>query len=329
MPESPLIECDMTTAQNTEDQPFEIGAMYNRQDDIHGRFGGQERGGISTPSGNAFVILFTGEAGKQHGYHDYWDDDGIFHYYGEGQKGDMQDVRGNRAIREHLNNNKRLLIFQSLGHGRPYRFLGEFQFDHAYEQPGVPDTDGFARKAIVFRLKPLDATFDPFQRSIADKEQSGIDLSATASKQLVEIRSKQSLFKRRLLTVEKQCRLTGIADLRFLRASHIKPWSKCTNGNERIDGSNGLLLSPHADFLFDRGWITFESNGALVTSQHLPSEVVDRIGLDLEKGRNCGEFHAGQRSYLEYHRNAVFEKSFKKAEDPLLELFSTTAPQYP
>lgn len=308
------------------DLPFEVGALYSRQDDIHGPFGGQERGGIATPSNSPFVILFTGEAGKQHGYHDFWDDSGFFHYYGEGQSGDMQDVRGNRAIREHLNTNKRLLIFQSLGHGRPYRFLGEFQFDYAYEQADVPDTKGAPRKAIVFRLKPLDVTFNPFHESIADKEASGLDLSATASMQLVEVRSKQSLFKRRLLTVEKQCRLTGIADLRFLRASHIKPWSKCANGDERVDGSNGLLLSPHADFLFDRGWITFEGNGSLVTSNQLPCEVIDRIGLDLGNGRNCGEFQDEQRNYLEYHRSAVFEKSFKKAEDPLLELLSTTVP---
>jgi 5-methylcytosine-specific restriction enzyme A len=309
--------------------PFEVGALYSRRDDIHSRFGGQERGGIATPSNSPFVILFTGEAGKQHGYHDYWDNGGFFHYYGEGQSGDMQDVRGNRAIREHLNRNKRLLIFQSLGHGRPYRFLGEFQFDYAYEQAGVPDTKGVPRKAIVFRLKPIEATFDPFQRSIAiaDKGPPEIDLSATTSTQLVEVRSKQSLFKRRLLTVEKQCRLTGIADLRFLRASHIKPWSKCADGDERVDGSNGLLLSPHADFLFDRGWITFESNGALVTSNHLPRDVIDRIGLDLGNGRDCGEFQTEQSKYLEYHRNAVFEKSFKKAEDPLLELLCTTAPQ--
>jgi 5-methylcytosine-specific restriction enzyme A len=316
----------MTAARIANYQPYEIGALYSRRDEIHGRFGGQERGGIATPSNSEFVILFTGEAGKQHGYHDFWDGNGLFHYYGEGQSGDMQDTRGNRAIREHLSKNKRLLLFQSLGHGRPYRFLGEFQFDYAYEQAEVPDTKGAPRKAIVFRLRPMDAAFDPFKGSIADKELSGIELSATASKQIVEVRSKQSLFKRRLLTVEKQCRLTGIADLRFLRASHIKPWSKCANGDERIDGNNGLLLCPQADFLFDRGWITFENNGTLVRSDHLPSDVINRIGLDLKKGRDCGDFLGEQRSYLDYHRNAVYEKASKKAEDPLLELFAATTP---
>ena len=211
-----------------------------------------------------------------------------------------------------------------MGHARPYRFLGEFRFHYAYEKPGVPDTSGKSRKAIVFELEPIEHDFDPFQNAVADVAAHKIDLSETSSIQFVEVRSKQSLFKRRLLTVEKQCRVTGIADLRFLRASHIKPWAKCVNGSERIDGRNGLLLSPHADFLFDRGWITFENNGSLVRSNHLPKEVVSQIGLDLRQGRNCGDFFDEQKIYLEYHRNAVFETAYKKMEDPLMELFATT-----
>lgn len=316
----------MGQLQPINNLPFEVGALYNRRQEIHGHLGGQMQGGISTPTSSPFVILFTGEAGKQHGYHDFWDNTGVLHYYGEGQSGDMRDRGGNRAIREHLQNNKRLLLFQMMGHGKPYRFLGEFRFRYAYEKPGIPDTQGNLRTAIVFMLDPVEAEFNPFQSAVADKAVPKIDLSATTSLQLTEARSKQSLFKRRLLTVEKQCRMTGIADLRFLRASHIKPWSQCVDGDERIDGSNGLLLSPHADFLFDRGWITFEDNGALVRSLHLPKEVVDRIGLNLRQGRNCGEFFDEQKAYLEYHRNAVFEKSFKKIEDPLSELFATTVP---
>ena len=282
------------------------------------------QGGISTPANSPFVILFTGEAGKQHGYHDFWDDNGVLHYYGEGQSGDMQDRGGNRAIREHQQNGKRLLLFQMMGRAQPYRFLGEFRFRYAYSKDGVPDTSGGARTAIVFMLEPVERDFNPFQNVIADRAQPQLDLSATASLQLVEIRSKQSLFKRRLLTVEKKCRLTGIADLRFLRASHIKPWARCADGTERVDGSNGLLLSPHADFLFDRGWITFEDNGSLVRSGQLPKEVIERIGLDLTQGKRCGEFFKEQRSYLEYHRNAVFEHRFNKTEDPLSELLATT-----
>lgn len=317
----------MASIQLVSDLPFELGALYSRRNDIHDHYGGQTQGGISTPTNSPFVILFTGEAGSQHGYMDHWeheDGENVLHYYGEGQVGDMKNVRGNRAILEHLQNNKRLLIFQSMGKSQPYRFLGEFKFTSAYEQSGIPDTDGNLRTAIVFKLRPLEDDFSPFQNAVADKSVPAIDLSSTISMQFTEVRSKQALFKRRLINIEKQCRVTGIGDLRFLRASHIKPWSKCADGTERVDGSNGLLLSPHVDFLFDRGWITFENDGALIRSNHLLTDVIDRLGLNLKQGRKCGTFHDKQQSYLEFHRNAVFEKSFQKLEDPLSELFATT-----
>ena len=78
---------------------FERGELYNRQRDIHEVFRGQERGGISTPTNVPFVFLFTGESGEQFGfgYRDRWRDDGSFGYTGEGQRGDMEFVRGNRA----------------------------------------------------------------------------------------------------------------------------------------------------------------------------------------------------------------------------------------
>jgi hypothetical protein len=313
----------MEQLQPASDLPYEIGALYNRRQEIHARYGGQTQGGISTPASSPYVFLFTGEAGAQHGYHDFWDDDGVLHYYGEGQSGDMLDRGGNRAIRQHLSNNKRLLLFQMMGHGRPYRFLGEFRFRYAYQKPGVPDTRGELRTAMVFMLEPIEASFDPFQSAIAEKQAPQGELTSTAALQLTEVRSKQSLFKRRLLTVEKQCRLTGLTDLRFLRASHIKPWSKCTSGGERVDGSNGLLLTPNADLLFDRGWITFEDSGKLVRSDHLPAEVIERIGLDLKQGRGCGAFFERQRTYLEFHRNQVFDRAYKKSRDPLTELLSS------
>jgi hypothetical protein len=49
---------------------------------------------------------------------------------------------------------------------------------------------------------------------------------------------------------------------------HCKPWRDSTN-EERLDGENGLLLTPNADHpnhLLDRGFIGFERNGDLLVS---------------------------------------------------------------
>ena len=80
---------------------FEIGRVYNRRSEIHEPYGGQWQSGISTPRDQPFIFLFTGESGEQYGYEDGWDDNGVFLYTGEGQKGDMEFIGGNRAIRDH------------------------------------------------------------------------------------------------------------------------------------------------------------------------------------------------------------------------------------
>lgn len=303
--------------------PFEVGALYNRKKQIHALLGGQQQGGISTPRDQPVVVIFTGEAGKSHGYEDFWDDDGIFHYFGEGQSGDMQMTGGNRAIDRHQVDGKHLLLFKSMGHGKPYRYDGEFIKISAYSRPDTPATRGPNRTAIVFRLQPLDqAAFLPASK-IAKPSKAELELGSTTVLKLAEVRTKQELFKRRLIGIEKQCRLTHVMDLRFLRASHIKPWSACETGTERTDGNNGLLLTPHADLLFDRGWISFEDTGALLVTSELPSEVRARIGLNLKPGRNCGSFTDHQHRYLEFHRHQVFEKRYKAETNPINDLLGS------
>lgn len=305
--------------------PFQVGALYNRQADIHDRFGGQRQGGISTPKDAPFVIIFTGAAGKSHGYADKWGDDGILDYFGEGQSGDMTMTAGNRAIDRHLLDGKRLLVFKALGHGKPYRFDGEFIKYSSYTQPDTPATRGPNRNAIVFRLEPVDSAPFIAPNKVAQASPAELEIGSTTVMRLSAARTKQQLFRRRLIDVEKQCRLTKIMDLRFLRASHIKPWASCDTATERTDGNNGLLLTPAADLLFDRGWISFETSGRLLVSGDLPSEVAGRIGLKLKSGRSCGPFNTEQSTYLEFHQNSVFEKRYRAATDPVAALISNLA----
>lgn len=302
--------------------PYVVGALYNRSREIHDVFGGQRQGGISTPATHPVVIAFTGEAGKSHGYDDFWDDAGIFHYYGEGQRGDMKFAGGNRAIQQHQADGKKLVVFQMMGRGKPYRYLGEFLCVRSYIKPDTPATEGPNRNAIVFCLQPLDDSAFFHSNNVAEPSLPEQALDSTVTLALVETRKTQSLFRRRLLGVEKACRLTGVQDLRFLVASHIKPWAKCHTAEERTDGHNGVLLTPHADHLFDRGWITFEDRGALVLSSELPADVRKQIGLNLKPGRSCGHFTERQQSYLGYHREAVFEKRYRAEKDPIDDLIA-------
>ncbi|QGL95612.1 MULTISPECIES: HNH endonuclease [Stenotrophomonas] len=297
--------------------PFEVGALYNRQRQIHGVFGGQQQGGISTPKEHPLVIAFTGEAGVSHGYRDFWDDDEVFHYFGEGQVGDMKYMAGNRAIGEHVKDGKTLVVFQMMGKRRPYRYLGRFLCESSYIQPGTPDREGQLRSAIVFRLKSLEASLG---LTAGESDQAEIDaafddVGATSARRETEVRTKQRLFRERLIGIEKGCRLTGIEDLRFLRASHIKPWADSTH-SERVDGENGLLLAPHADLLFDRGWISFSSSGHLLVSSGLPSDVQVRLGLKLDSSLRHGLFSPKQLGFLEFHREVIFDQRHATSRSP-------------
>lgn len=283
---------------------YVVGALYNRQRDIHARYGGQWQSGIVTPRNAPLVVVFTSSAGLQHGYFDYWDEDGVFHYFGAGQEGDMQFVRGNSALRDHVREGKQLLVFQALG-GGVHRFLGEFVCVGFDIVPGIRDRNGDLRNAIVFRLRPVH---DEIGEELVAGPVPFLDLEsvdATVRQVLNTVRTKQDLFRRRLTTVERGCRLTNVYDLRFLRASHIKPWA-ASDDRERVDRNNGLLLTPSADLLFDHGWISFEDRGRLLVADGLPAEVSQKVGLDLSKGRDCGAFTAEQMVFLEYHRDCVF-----------------------
>ena len=114
----------------------------------------------------------------------------------------------------------------------------------------------------------------------------------------------QGVFKSNVRLVENRCRITGVTNVKHLRASHIKPWAS-SNNIEKLDGYNGLLLSPHVDHLFDQGFISFRNSGDLLVSSKLNTDVLDRWSIS--SNQNVGGFREPQKPYLEYHRDEVFK----------------------
>jgi putative restriction endonuclease len=122
--------------------------------------------------------------------------------------------------------------------------------------------------------------------------------------QLVKARRGQGLFKANVRLYESECRVTHLRAIKHLRASHIKPW-KDSNDQEKIDGANGLLLAPHVDHLFDRGFISFSGEGRLLVSPKLDLVVLDKWSITLPQ--TVGEFKPKQRQFLEYHQDVVLQ----------------------
>jgi hypothetical protein len=90
--------------------PFIVGQVYKRSQ-IHDLYGGNRQGGISVSAKYPYILIFSLQTGHQHGYKDRWENQDIFSYTGEGQIGDMQFVRGNLSLRNHLNLGKRIFLF--------------------------------------------------------------------------------------------------------------------------------------------------------------------------------------------------------------------------
>jgi hypothetical protein len=130
------------------------------------------------------------------------------------------------------------------------------------------------------------------------------DLSITEKEQLILARRGQGVFRENLLRVEPLCRVTGIADAMHLRASHMKPWSVCTNA-ERLSENNGLMLAPHIDHLFDRGYLTFTDVGDLLISPLCSEGVLAAWGVP--RRLNSGPFRSAQRPFLTYHREHCYK----------------------
>lgn len=134
--------------------------------------------------------------------------------------------------------------------------------------------------------------------------QTDASLADTDRQAIVLARRGQGLFKKRVMVLEHACRITGVDRAEHLRASHCKPWRDASN-EERLDGENGLLLTPSMDHLFDRGFIGFDDHGQTIISPVAHHESLLRMGLDPKHAPNVGTFSSGQRKYLEFHRENV------------------------
>ena len=134
----------------------------------------------------------------------------------------------------------------------------------------------------------------------------------TTREQLVLARRGQGRFRDAVSRIETHCRITGVNRPEHLIASHCKPWRDCKSNAERLDGENGLLLTPSVDHLFDRGFISFENNGDLLISNVAHMHSLTKMGVPVGIRFNAGAFSAGQKQYLEYHRESVFLQAVRR-----------------
>jgi putative restriction endonuclease len=168
--------------------------------------------------------------------------------------------------------------------------LGELLLQLTRTVLTISDSDAETASSILQQLSDIDELRDI--QSIPE----------TQRVQLVKARVGQGLFRSLVLLQHPVCRVTGVSDKRLLRASHIKPWKDSSN-YERLDGNNGIMLSPHVDALFDQGLMSFEDNGRALFRNDLKKEVLERWAIAPSQG--AAPFGSNQREYLKLHRERL------------------------
>jgi hypothetical protein len=103
---------------------------------------------------------------------------------------------------------------------------------------------------------------DYWEHRLEERVAADGSIQETDREAIIPARRGQGLFKQRVQQIETRCRITGVEHPARLLASHCKPWRDSSN-EERLNGENGLLLTPSIDHLFDRGFIGFEDSGDL------------------------------------------------------------------
>ncbi|HEJ7038088.1 TPA: HNH endonuclease [Serratia marcescens] len=128
---------------------------------------------------------------------------------------------------------------------------------------------------------------------------SAKELPETMKEALVKARIGQGFFRQEVLKLYPACPVTGVTMPQLLIASHIKPWRECNN-KERLDPNNGIMLAPHVDALFDKGYISFTNDGVLIVKAD--REVVNAMSIlgltDVDKVTVSESSH----DYLDWHR---------------------------
>jgi len=153
-----------------------------------------------------------------------------------------------------------------------------------------------------------EGDIDMWEHHLEQEVERNPRIGDTERRALILARRGQGAFKEHVMRIERRCRVTLVENPVHLRASHSKPW-RDSNNDERLDGENGLLLTPSIDHLFDRGFISFEDSGRLIVSPvaHRPS--LERMGVPTDRDFNVGSFTEGQKHFLNYHRDAVLLRS--------------------
>jgi|GEM_PF-215768 len=179
--------------------------------------------------------------------------------------------------------------------------IGSFDSNHLSRLSDLADVEGdlymtLGEKAAASSLS-LQSSGKILENDLAQiRENESIETIRTA---LIDARLGQGRFRRDLMRLwDGRCAVTGTGIAALLRASHSKPW-RDSNNKERLDPHNGLPLTANLDALFDALLISFDDDGAMLTSSVITPEERRALGLPAPLLKKPGP---ALKRYLKHHR---------------------------
>lgn len=297
--------------------------------------GGSIQGGILSTHKAPVVILYSDRHGEQYGYEDGWKLDGFYHYTGAGQVGPMEMVRGNKAIRDHAQNHKSLVLFIETEQPRVYRFEGFMEYVDHYEKQ-VPDRDGNLRKGIVFRLRAVEdieipSASPPTYRGISLDELRDRALKASSSS--VDRATRLATYRERSAAVKEWvlARARGFCEgcgrpAPFMRAGNSRPylethhiWRVSDDGLDAPEGVVALCPTCHRHVHYGAGGVEYNVRLAQVAKKAEKAYADKRIAVvtaavisdAADRVLVCQRDHGSLAGYWEFPGGKV-----KEGEEP-------------
>lgn len=158
----------------------------------------------------------------------------------------------------------------------------------------------------IWEKKNGPLVFNYGKKKIVEEITEPIKSKKEKQSEIYNARVGHGKYRDQLLEQCRFCPFTMIADERLLIASHIKPWA-ASNDREKIDPSNGFILSPLYDKLFDRGFITFTEDKHVILSEFISPYTWKQIGLANGTYIKALPMDKKRIEYLKFHQQSVFK----------------------
>jgi putative restriction endonuclease len=247
--------------------------------------------GVVKPAATKFIIFFVTKEKQEvlTQYNDYIDGNMLF-WEGEEKHGSDK-----RVVDANKNGDEIHLFYREIHH-TPFVYFGRISLTDYQLRDKEPSE-------FVFRIEELSTDEDAF-KEVREHAAEYKALDKTEQEQIVKSRLGQGAFRKNVIRLWGSCSVTGLQNVSLLRASHIKPWKNSSN-HERLYPFNGLLLTPNYDFLFDKGFLTFKSNGSIVVSERL-SPFARKV-LNVSDDLRLRNVFPENKEFLDFHGAEVFK----------------------